>query len=73
MNENTSHTRKNEFFHSFFLEESSAWQFAFEINWPLVVECANVIYVTYGRDLLALAYSSHAMTTKAILASYSSK
>ena len=33
-NENMSHTSKNEFIRSFF-GESSAWQFAFEINWPL--------------------------------------
>ena len=33
-NENTSHSSKNKFICSF-LGESSAWQFAFEINWPL--------------------------------------
>ena len=32
-NENTSHTSKNDFIR--FLEEFSAWQFVFEINWPL--------------------------------------
>ena len=35
-NKNTSHSSKNEFIHSFFLEEFTAWQFAFEIKWPLV-------------------------------------
>ena len=39
-NENTSHSSKN---------ESSAWQFAFEINWPLevwflfILDCSNRI------------------------------
>ena len=33
-NKNTLHSSKNEFIHSF-LEEFTAWQFAFEINWPL--------------------------------------
>ena len=33
-NENTSHSSKNEFILRF-LEEFTAWQFAFEINWPL--------------------------------------
>jgi hypothetical protein len=33
-NENTSHSSKNEFICSI-LEEFTAWQFAFEFNWPL--------------------------------------
>ena len=33
-NKNTMHSRKNEFIHNFW-EEFTAWQFAFEIIWPL--------------------------------------
>ena len=33
-NKNTLHSSKNEFI-CLFLEEFTAWQFAFEINWPL--------------------------------------
>ena len=42
MNENTSHTGKNEFIRSF-LEESMAWQFVSEINWPLAQKCMSVV------------------------------
>ena len=36
-NENMLHTSKNKFI-CLFLEEFTTWQFAFEINWPLVTE-----------------------------------